>query len=241
MTKERSESFKRYTTEKGSIFMNDPEYKHYLRLPYLVQSLDKDDQLLEKLLSNDFPIKLMEESMEEIDGVIFYVSKVTKNRSFLTKAFEYNVRNNGAYNNETIRKLYEKVKDNIEVYQPEVDKLQQEIEDTEILSARVEKRYDETREDLIQEVMAVENKHMYIKPMSFSIPPLTQVTVSEKYLNWQYLELAERMFELRRKIQAEAKPEPTKRAGELTKEMHLVDWEKIRRAITKPSTREDTI
>lgn len=238
MTKERSESFKRYTTEKGSLFMNDSEYKHYLRLPYLVQSLDKDDQLLEKLLSNEFPIKLMEEFMDEIDEIIFYVSKITKNRSFLTKAFEYNVRNNGAYNNDTVKNIYEKVKHNIETHQPEVDNLQNEIEDIEILTARVQSKYNESKNRMVEEVNNLENKHAFIKPFSYTAPPLTQVTVSEKYLNWQYLELAERMFDLRRKLQAKVKPEPTQKAGELAKEMQMVDWEKIRRAITKPATSE---
>ncbi len=103
LTKERSESFNRYTTEKGNLFMSHPQFKHYLRLPYLMQSLPKDDQLLEYLLSNEFPVKLLEETMEEVDAVIFYASKITRNRSFISKAFEYNVKNNPAFNTPTLR------------------------------------------------------------------------------------------------------------------------------------------
>lgn len=241
VTMERSESFKKYTTEKGSLFMNDPEYKHYLRLPYLVQTLDQNDQLLDGLLSNDFPIKLMEESLQEIDKIIFYATKVTKNRSFLTKAFEYNVKNNGSYNNSTIHELYNKVKENIELYTPEAERIQKDIEDVEVLHARLERRYEETKEDFIELVNAQDSKHLLIKPEQLPVQELAHVTTSEKYLNWQYLELAERMFELRKKMASDVPPVPTEKTAEITKKLYRVEWDKIRRAITKPTVIEENI
>lgn len=234
LTKERNESFNKYTTEKGSLFMNDPHFKHYLRLPYLLQSLPKDDQLLEELLSDEFPVKLMEEFLEEIDAVIFYVSKVTRNRSLLTKAFEYNVRNNPAYNTATVKNLYARVGENLQTHSKEVDVIQKDIEDLDILNARVQKKYDDVRTELIEKVLAEENKHLGLKIHTFSVPSVSQVTMNEKYLNWQYLELAEQMFDLRTKLQSKVEPVPTERAAEITKELWKVNWEKIRRAITKP-------
>ena len=235
LTKERSESFNKYTTEKGSIFMNDPHYKHYLRLPYLVQSLVKDDQLLEYLLSNEFPVKLMEETLDEVDAVIFYATKVTRNRSLITKAFEYNVRNHPGYNNAIVKNLYARVNENLEHHSYEVGAIEKDIEDLEILNARVKQRYEAARDELIERVNAEENKHLNLKVHKFSVPSVSQVTLNEKYLNWQYLELAERMFDLRHKLQSKVEPVPTERAAELTKEMWKVNWEKIRRAVTKPS------
>lgn len=235
LTKERSESFNRYTTEKGSLFMNHPQFKHYLRLPYLMQSLPKDDQLLEYLLSNEFPVKLLEEVMEEIDAVIFYATKITRNRSFVSKAFEYNVKNNAAFNTSIVKNLYARVQQNLEYHSEEIGAIEQEIEDLEILQARVQQKYDATKEELVERVLAEEKKHLGLKVQTFSVPSLSQVTLSEKYLNWQYLELAEQMFDLRAKLQSKVEPVPTERAAELTKEMWKVNWEKIKRAITKPS------
>lgn len=238
---ERSDSFKKYTTEKGSLFMNDPEYKHYLRLPYLVQTLDKNDELLEGLLSNDFPIKLMEEALDEVDRVIFYATKVTKNRSFLTKAFEYNVKNNGGYNNSTVHDMYNKVKVNIEAYSPEVERINKETEDVEILHARLEKRYEDTKEDFVDLVNAQDNKHLLVKPEILPAHNLSHVTANEKYLNWQYLELAERMFELRKKLNLDIEPVPTQKTADLTKKLFRVEWDKIHRAITKPTVTGENI
>lgn len=234
LTKERSESFNRYTTEKGSLFMNDPQYKHYLRLPYLAQSLPKDDQLLEHLLSDEFPMKLMEETMEEVDAVIFYVTKVTRNRSLITKAFEYNVKNNPAYNSATVKNLYSRISENLERHSPEVGAIEQEIEEIEELTARVQRKYDDTKTEFIERVLAEENKHLGLSVQAYSVPSVSQVTMNEKYLNWQYLELAEQMFDLRAKLQSKVEPVPTERAAEITKELWRVNWEKIRRAITKP-------
>lgn len=234
LTKERSESFNKYTTEKGSFFMNDPHYKHYLRLPYLVQSLPKDDQLLEYLLSNEFPIKLLEATMEEIDRVIFYASNITKNRSYLCKAFEYNVKNNQAYNTQTVRHLYSRVAHNLDHHAQEVEAIERDIEELDVLNARVKQRYGVVKEELVEKVLSNDNKHLGLTTSSFTVPSISQVTLNEKYLNWQYLELAERMFDLRNKLQSSIEPIPTQKAAEISKEMLKVNWEKIRRAITKP-------
>lgn len=102
LTVQRVESFKKYTTECGSLFMNHPQYKHYLKLPYVLEKMPKGDYLLEELLSDQYPVDLRHELEEEIDLIIFYQTKITKNRSFLTKAFEYNLRHNKEFNTRNI-------------------------------------------------------------------------------------------------------------------------------------------
>lgn len=239
LTRERCEDFKKYTTEHGGKFMDDPEYKHYLRLPYLLQTLPKDDALLERLLSDEFPIKLMEESLQEIDEIIFYSTKVTKNRSFLTKAFEYNLKYNPEFHTPSIQQVYDRIKSNIEEHSAEIDSIQQENDDLDVLTARLQRRFDDTKDTFIRSVEQEEDKHLHLKGELIQLASFHPVTPNQKYINWQYNDIFDRLVRLRKAMTANITKKNRGKIDDLEMRVLQLEFAKLRQEIRRPQRRNN--
>lgn len=224
-TMERSDSYNKYLTEKGSLFMDDPNYKDYLKLSYLIQTVAKDDLLLEELLSDEFPMKLMQEITKETDAIIFYVNKITKNRSYLTKAFEYCLKNNDGFNSHSISDVYKKVNLNFDLCKQEIDKVSADIEEIDEMTAKMEAMRARKEAQLREKQEALEKGC----PGNISLIKgvcVSDMTEGQKYLNWQYMDLFNQLTNIQK--QMKDNPDPKK------KRLLEIEYRKIRQMIIKP-------
>ena len=235
LSNERSESFKKYTTEKGSLFMDHAEYKKYLRLPYLLQTLPKDDELLEGLLSDEFSIKLLTETMEEIDHIIFYTTKVTINRSFLTKSFEYNLRTNPSFSKPSIEQLYQRIQKNTENHSHEISELEHEIDELDQLSGQLQGRYNALKTEFINKAIEEEDKHLHIDKHVYKGVTVTQLSMGQKYVNWMYKDFFHQLVDLRKGLTT-AKRDT--REKDVAYKMREIEFEKLKQEIRRPSGME---
>lgn len=201
LAQDRAESFKKFTTEKGSLFSGDPELKHYLLLPHLLQTLPKDDILLEELLSDDFPIKLLDEIMVEIDGIIFYTMKIAPNRSFLTKAFEYGLKYDPRRHTGSTEQIYYHIRQNIEEHSKEVDQLEKENQELDELTARVQSKFDSVKSAFIN--MNMEEEARLNKPQKvhgFHVFSYSPASSEQRFVDWEWKDMFGRLKAVRQTL-----------------------------------------
>lgn len=229
LTKERSESFKKYTTEFGSRFLDDPLLKHFLRLPYLLQTLPKEDALLDNLLSDEFAIKTLKEAEDEFDQVIFFCTKVAINKSFIIKAFEYNLKTNPALNTSTVLHVYSRIEQRIKDKESkDLPELQEETASLEELGSRLEDKYLRVKEELVSKSIELEDSHLRVKPAAVASVTVPRSSEASKYNNWVYLEYFHRLKETRRAF-AETLGAETAQG-----KLRTLELEKLKQEIRKP-------
>lgn len=229
LTKERSDNFKKYTTEFGSRFLDDPYLKHFLRLPYLLQTLPKEDSLLDNLLSDEYAIRTLKEAEEEIDQVIFFCSKIAINKSFVVKAFEYNLKTNPSLNTSMVHNVYSKIEQRIK--DKESRDLPEVLEESSFLDdlcTRLEERYHKAKEELVSRSIEIEDSHLRIKEAVMPSVTVPRSSEASKYNNWVYYEYFNRLKEARRAFSDSFSAQTAQ--GKL----RTLELEKLKQEIRKP-------
>ena len=89
LTKKRMQHLKLFFGEHGSVFAKSDRLKGYLQIPYLKLSQATENQTLKYCLSDKFLNDLEIEIEAEVDSVIQFLSKNSRNKSFVVKIFEY--------------------------------------------------------------------------------------------------------------------------------------------------------
>ena len=82
-------NLKNFFGQHGSVFAENQRLKGYLRIPYLKVGVASENKTLNYCLSEKFIRDLEIEIEAEIDGVIRFINKNSRNKSFVVKIFEY--------------------------------------------------------------------------------------------------------------------------------------------------------
>jgi len=88
-TQKRMKNLKKFFGQHGSVFAQNKRLKGYLQIPYLKLGVASDNKTLNYCLSDKFIQDLEVEIESEIDGVIHFINKNSRNKSFVVKIFEY--------------------------------------------------------------------------------------------------------------------------------------------------------
>lgn len=80
---------KKFFGQHGAKFSKSKSLRGYLQIPYLKFGKVNDNPTLEYCLSDQFIVDLEGEIEKEIDSVIKFLKKNSRNKSFVVKIFEY--------------------------------------------------------------------------------------------------------------------------------------------------------
>lgn len=89
LTKKRMKSLKTFFGQHGAKFAQNKRLRAYLQVPYFKLGKSSDNETLQYCLSDQFIIDLEYEIEKEIDSVIKFLKKNSRNKSFVVKIFEY--------------------------------------------------------------------------------------------------------------------------------------------------------
>lgn len=89
LTKKRMKNLKTFFGQHGAKFAQNKRLRAYLQVPYFKLGKSNDNETLEYCLSDQFIIDLEYEIEKEIDSVIKFLKKNSRNKSFIVKIFEY--------------------------------------------------------------------------------------------------------------------------------------------------------
>ena len=199
--KERSESFKRYITENGAHFINDEKCRSYLKLPYLIQNMKKDDELLERILTDEFAFRMSTETEEYMKKVCTYISRTSYNKSILHRALDYNIKHNDVYNNKKVDSVYRSIATGAEKYKKYSEDISKRIEEIDDTHEILNQRYNSLKEQYLSEYDRVHHKSFpeHIEPGKV----VYERVVSNddiRYTNWVYSEMMNKMIDARKKF-----------------------------------------
>lgn len=145
-TNERMETLKAWFVEKGSTFLEDNDLKEYLKIPYLIESMPKDNELLNFVLSSDFVSQITEENKTEMEKVIFFSTEATRHRSFVTKIYEYFIKYHPSGSSSQLHEsIYQQVENAIGKVTQESSKYQEEADELDRLLSKLTQLLEQTR------------------------------------------------------------------------------------------------
>lgn len=80
---------KKFFGQHGAKFSKSKKLKGFLQIPYLKFGKFNENKTLEYCLSDQFIVDIEYEIEKEIDSVINFLKKNSRNKSFIVKIFEY--------------------------------------------------------------------------------------------------------------------------------------------------------
>lgn len=178
-TAERMEALKAFFVEKGSHFGDDTDLKEYLKVPYLVESMPADNQMLNFVLSADFFAQIMEENVKEIERVIFFATEATRHRSFVTKIYEYYIKYHPtASNSQLTEGIYQQVEAAIAHVTEQSAKFKSDAEELDRLHEKLTELIETTRSRF--QFLLDEEKAKSKKIVEGTIEPVRVVQVNRE-------------------------------------------------------------
>ena len=151
LTKERLPGLKSFFVEKGSQFAEDDDLKEYLKLPFLIENMPHDNQLLNFILSKDFAIQVTEENLKELDKIILLANRVGRHRSLITKVYEFYVKYHPEATNSPIhQQVYDAVETSIQSVQADSEKYNAEEQELDGLLQRLQGLTNATKDRFVQ-------------------------------------------------------------------------------------------
>lgn len=85
---------KKFFGQHGAKFSKNKDLKGFLQIPYLKLGKSNENKTLEYCLSDQFILDLEYEVESEIDNVINFLKKNSRNKSFVVKIFEFYTKTN---------------------------------------------------------------------------------------------------------------------------------------------------
>lgn len=195
-TADKMNDLKAWFVEKGSTFLDDNDLKEYLKIPYLVESMPKDNELLNFVLSRDFASQIVEENKREMEKVIFFSTEATRHRSFVTKIYEYFIKYHpSAWNSQLHEHIYQQVEEAISKVTQESSKYEDEASELDRLHSKLSSLLDQTRvkfQGMLDEERERPKKTDFVKTQTLSLVQISKEcrSLNDVYINkWKELSL----------------------------------------------------
>ena len=196
-TRERMEVLKTFFVEKGSHFSDDSDLKEYLKIPYLVESMPGDNQLLNFVLSKDFYTQVYEENTKEMEKVIFFATEATRHRSFITKLYEYYIKYHpNASSSQLTEGIYQQVEAAIEQVKQHASKHSEEAEELQGLQDQLTHLVETTRSRFQVYLDEEKAKAKQISEDNFQILNVVQVNKECRAANEKFVKRWEEVKKL---------------------------------------------
>ena len=146
-------------------------------------------------------MKLMTEISTEIDGIIFYTTKVAPNRSFITKAFEFSLKYDGSSHSTAVEQVYRLIQNNIEDRNKDVEGLNSEIKELEELTEQVDERFASYKKKYIDASLDEESKFTTpLKMTKFDVYQYSPVSSEQMFVDWEWKDMFSRIKAIRHKL-----------------------------------------
>ena len=166
-TKIRIKHLKKYLGEHCDPLVKDVSLQKYMRICDAVANNSiNDNEELEFFVSDKFYHEVYRDVFNEVEKIVFFIKEVYKNRSYLTRVYEFYAKNhqkldgdaNGSFNNEPV--ISDKNLENIE---NENFKLEADIKDIGIIHEKLQVKFDELKIKLIGLTCDIKKKESEVK------------------------------------------------------------------------------
>ena len=155
-TKRRMTELQRYFGQHCGIIMPNKDFKVFMKIPYMIEKNPEENSELHEFISEEFCNQVFDECSKEVDKILFFIKEVIRNRSFLTKIYEFYITRNQNPESHIHESAYLNIKKNLSKVESENAKLETDITDSEDLQKRLNVKYESMKNKFIEYIAKVD-------------------------------------------------------------------------------------